>query len=195
MFVTQKELATVKMEKDELSKKLKETLKKLQHDQVKEGLTVKLNKQRRFIAEMGSEVDTHKRNFEKLEQTMKAKDSAIEALTKDKRDKVASKTIITLKEKNLELESSLQSAKDTAEKKEKEALTVNTQYNELKRKLNAIVEALKASSSDQNAVTALDSLVIDQETFSKVNADLKTKINQLHHEKLRITERERDSNH
>jgi len=46
---------------------LKDTLKKLQYDQVKEGLTIKLNKQRRFIAEMGEQVDTHKRNFDKLE--------------------------------------------------------------------------------------------------------------------------------
>jgi len=44
-------------------------------------------------------------------------------------------------------------------------------------------------------VAALETLVLDQEAFSKVNADLRTKLIQLQNEKIQLFEKERDSNH
>ncbi len=57
------------------------------------------------------------------------------------------------------------------------------------------MEALKSSATDQTAVAALDTLVVDQDTFSKINSDLKTKVSKLQAENLKISEKERDASH
>jgi len=125
-------MQALKEEKKQVSEKLKEALLKLQKDSIKEGMAVKLNKQRRQLAYLGEEAEKYKRNFLKLDTALKAKTQALSELSKDKSTKSFNVRYTQLTEKVAELRSDLEQSNKLQEVKEKELTDSQTELKELK---------------------------------------------------------------